>query len=59
MSGKQMKKLRRQAEKQTVGVPWAFGDLRHNFNRDGRSTGVKVQLHARSGRAIYQQLKKE
>jgi hypothetical protein len=59
MSGKRMKKLRRQAEAQTVGVPWKLGQVRYNTKLSNYSEAPRVELRPESGRHIYQQLKKE
>lgn len=59
MSGKQMKKLRRQAEAASVGTPWKAGGLQSTRDRDGNKKGAKVVLSTTSGRGIYKALKKE
>lgn len=59
MSGKQMKKLRRQAEIQTVGNRWDSCVPRQNFNPKGRAVGIRIEQSQQSGRGVYQRLKKE
>lgn len=59
MSGKQMKRLRRQVEKQTVGIRWEHPTIRNQYNDKGRAIGIRIEHSPRSGRGIYQTLKKE
>lgn len=62
MSGKLMKKLRRQAEVQTIGKPWISIEV-NPIVEDRifkKPTGaVELRHSPRSGKGIYQQLKKE
>jgi len=59
MSGKQMKKLRREAERRTVGKKWLSGGVVQIKDDKGRQKGFKAVLSPESGRGIYQGLKKE
>lgn len=62
MSGKNMKRLRRQAELQTIGKPWVAMEINPivedlMFMKPTGSVELRHSPH--SGRGIYNRLKKE
>lgn len=62
MSGKQMKRLRREAERRTVGKPWVAMEINPIVTDKlfRQPTGaVEIRHSPKSGRGIYNSLKKE
>lgn len=59
MNQKQAKRLRRQAEQQTVGKRWDNANISRVFNERGQQVGVKVEHTDGCGRGRYHAAKKE
>lgn len=59
MNGKAAKRLRRQAEQKSVGRRWDDFTVQNQYNDRGRAVSIRIEHSPRSGRGIYQTLKKE
>lgn len=58
MNGKQSKKLRQEARRQTIGRPWSSLKARENFDRfHTQPKGARVEHDGGSGSHIYKTLK--
>jgi hypothetical protein len=59
MNGKQAKRLRRQAEQETIGKRWDGLTVQNQYNDKGRAVSIRIEHSPQSGRGVYQTLKKE